>query len=108
MATLKDPMAPMVATMTGSYWATGNLSVVQENRDYFLECPNPDGTCQMSDWGTKGIGVGLLSARPTNCTTLRVGYWATDTNTLYVCSSLSPPYWTEKYKPYQYPHPLDQ
>ena len=60
--------------------------------------------------GTRGIGQGLLSARPSNCTagpggnTAGVGYWATDTNTLYVCNPTNT--WTVYYTPYIYPHPL--
>jgi hypothetical protein len=60
--------------------------------------------------GTTGTGRGLLSARPANCTTSSlepgggVGYFATDTGTLYRCSAGNT--WTVHYKPYTYPHPL--
>ena len=60
--------------------------------------------------GTRGVGQGLLAARPATCTagaepnTNGVGYWATDTNTLYVCNPTNT--WTAYYTPYTYPHPL--
>jgi hypothetical protein len=60
--------------------------------------------------GTIGVGMGLLADRPVTCTTNPnesgggVGYWATDTNTLYRCSAKDT--WTVHYKPYTYPHPL--
>jgi hypothetical protein len=53
--------------------------------------------------GTTGVGVGLLAARPAACTK-GVGYWATDTETLYRSSATNT--WEEYYKPYTYPHPL--
>ncbi len=60
--------------------------------------------------GTRGVGQGLLSARPSTCTagpggnTPGVGYWATDQNTLYACTATNT--WTAYYTPYNYPHPL--
>lgn len=64
--------------------------------------------------GTTGVGEGLLSARPSTCTAGTdpatggsapgAGYWATDTNTLYVCNPTNT--WTSYYTPYTYPHPL--
>lgn len=53
--------------------------------------------------GASGVGVGLLASRPATCT-VRVGYWATDTNTLYECLTTNT--WTASYTPYTYPHPL--
>jgi len=53
--------------------------------------------------GTTGMGVGLLSARPATCTT-GVGYWATDTQTLYRATATNT--WEVYYRPYSYPHPL--
>jgi hypothetical protein len=64
--------------------------------------------------GTVGVGYGLLSARPSTCTT-GVGYWATDQGSwntsgsggqgvLYKCTSTNA--WTLSYTPYAYPHPL--
>jgi hypothetical protein len=53
--------------------------------------------------GASGVGVGLLADRPATCTT-GVGYWATDTNTLYRATATNT--WTAYYRPYAYPHPL--
>jgi hypothetical protein len=55
--------------------------------------------------GTQSTGVcsSVLSSRATNCTA-GVGFWATDTNTLYVCNPTNT--WTSYYTPYTYPHPL--
>jgi hypothetical protein len=53
--------------------------------------------------GTKGVGVGLLAARPSTCTT-GVGYWATDESILYKATATNT--WTAYYTPYTYPHPL--
>jgi hypothetical protein len=85
----------------------------QQNRDYFLgfgniSCEPGAVTC------TTGVGVGTLSQRPAKCTANSVaypagnspgvGYWATDQNTLYVCTA--PNTWTAYYTPFTYPHPL--
>ena len=64
--------------------------------------------------GTVGVGSGLLSARPSTCTT-GVGYWATDQGKwnnnhtgadgqFYKCASTNT--WIQYYTPYTYPHPL--
>jgi hypothetical protein len=53
--------------------------------------------------GTVGTGEGTLSQMPSTCTP-KVGYWATDQNTLYVCNPSNT--WTVYYQPYTYPHPL--
>jgi hypothetical protein len=83
-------------------------SMIMDNRDYYQQFgayAEPG-----SFDGTKGVGQGLLSARPSTCTaglggnTPGVGYWATDTNTLYVCNPTDT--WTAYYTPYNYPHPL--
>jgi hypothetical protein len=84
------------------------------NHDYFTDvgasCAQNASTC------STGIGVGTLAQRPANCVTNSiaypsgnspgVGWWATDTNTLYVCSATNA--WTAYYTPYTYPHPLTQ
>jgi hypothetical protein len=54
--------------------------------------------------GASGVGVGLLAARPSSGLTVGVGYWATDTKTLYRWTATKG--WEEYYKPYTYPHPL--
>jgi hypothetical protein len=73
----------------------------QLNRDYYLG--TTDSGSPISFNGTVGVGNGLLSARPSTCTSY-VAYWATDTTTLYQCSSTNT--WTAYYTPYTYPHPL--
>lgn len=83
-----------------AYWANAD-SVTVENRDYYLELPNFKEPVNFN--GTAGIGQGPLSARPSTCTPA-VGYWATDTNTLYTCKATNT--WTNFYTPYTYPHPL--
>jgi len=54
--------------------------------------------------GAAGVGVGPLSARPSTGLTVGVGYWATDTKTLYRATSATT--WEVYYAPYTYPHPL--
>jgi hypothetical protein len=87
-------------------------ALLADNRDYYQQfgALGESGTFN----GTKGVGQGLLSARPATCTAGTdpqthggapgVGYWATDTNTLYVCNPTNT--WTAYYTPYTYPHPL--
>jgi hypothetical protein len=74
-----------------------NPAMFQANRDYYAYQ-----TAGCTGTQTTGTCAGLLSARPTTCSSL-VGYWATDTQTLYQCVSNV---WTVYYQPYTYPHPL--
>lgn len=90
------------------------------NRDFYVQAStalNP--SCSGAFNGTCGVGTGLLSARPATCTagpggtfdtspgggSYGVGYFATDTKTLYVCSSTNT--WTALASPATYPHPLN-
>ncbi len=72
-----------------------NSEVLVQNRDFYV------GTSSFN--GTSGVGSGQLSARPATCIPM-VAYWATDTSTLYQCSSTNT--WIAYYTPYTYPHPL--
>jgi hypothetical protein len=76
-------------------------ALVQFNREVYQQF-GPYGESGTFD-GTRGVGEGLLSNRPATCTT-GVGYWATDTQTLYVASATN--VWSVYYTPYCYPHPL--
>jgi hypothetical protein len=79
----------------GTYIANYDPTKLAANRDYYSE---------VSPFtGAGGTGEGLLSARPATCIP-HVAYWATDTDTLYQCTS--PSTWTAYYRPYRYPHPL--
>jgi hypothetical protein len=95
-------------------WSSGRVKVhLVNNRDYYNAVSASAQTSSSSPFnGTAGMGFGTLANRPTTCTTNSlesgggVGYWATDTNTLYRCSATNT--WTVHYKPYTYPHPLAQ
>ena len=103
-----------VAAYSGS---PSSVPYFTQNLDYFQNSNPGSGTSCSGFTGATGVGCGLLSARPSNCTTgpaatsvyqsyvSGVGYWATDTNTLYVCSATNT--WVSYYTPYTYPHPLD-
>jgi hypothetical protein len=96
-----DPLYIFANTYSTTLVADGS-GMLSANRDYYV----PSGSFN----GTSGIGSGSLSARPATCAagpggnTPGVGYWATDTNTLYVCNPTNT--WTAYYTPYTYPHPL--
>lgn len=74
---------------------SSNTARIINNRDFYQQ--------NNSFTGATGNGSGLLSARPATCTPV-VGYWATDTSTLYLCNTTNT--WTSYYTPYTYPHPL--
>jgi len=88
--------------------------ITANNRDYYFECTSLNLTCSSGFTGAAGTGYGTLANRPSTCTggtdpmtsgsAPGVAYWATDTNTLYVCNPTNT--WTAYYTPYTYPHPL--
>ena len=81
----------------GSGWGgTDYLSQdIVENRDYY--------NYTASFNGNSGVGQGVFSARPSNCTP-NVAYWATDKNTLYQCTATNT--WSVYYTPFTDPFPL--
>ena len=79
----------------GGFVNVSESDVLAANRDYYLWTG--------SFTGATGVGSGTLAARPSTCTT-GVGYWGTNTNTLYRCTATNT--WTTYYQPYTYPHPL--
>lgn len=99
---------------TYNVWSGGGILVndtsgnLTDDQDYYQQFGTYGESGSFN--GTKGVGQGLLSTRPASCTagpggnTPGVGYWATDTNTLYVCNPTNT--WTAYYTPYTYPHPL--
>ena len=92
---------PAAATYTiSSAW--GGLIA---DRDWYAESVNQAAqTSATSPFnGTSGTGHGTLARIPTTCTT-GVGYWATDTNGLYTCTSTNN--WRWSWSPFTYPHPL--
>lgn len=101
-------------TPASGYWPvtiTHTLTtVVSENRDYYQQIGTYGATGTFD--GSKSIGQGLYSTMPAVCTagpggsTPGVGYWATDRDTLYVCTSTNS--WSAYYTPFRYPHPLAQ
>lgn len=94
-------------------WKGGTPSIANVNICGFLTCTrtqafhiinNRDFYVEVASFnGTAGTGSGVLASRPATCTPF-VAYWATDTSTLYQCTSTNT--WTSYYTPYRYPHPL--
>jgi hypothetical protein len=92
----KNTVVTPYGSITGTVDYGGAKGLVpQLNRDAWVQGASFD--------GTTGVGMGLLAARPATCTK-GVGYWATDTKTLYRAAATNT--WEEYYKPYTYPHPL--
>jgi len=86
---------PALSPELGAVCSTCGLVVPTENVHVWME--------KSSFNGSVGIGVGLLSARPSSGLTAGVGYWATDTQTLYRATNSTT--WETYYVPYAYPHP---
>jgi hypothetical protein len=76
-------------------------SLVQANREFFTQFGQygEQGTFD----GTRGVGEGTSANRPATLNQW-VGWWETDTQTLYVGDANKVP--RVYYKPYVYPHPL--
>lgn len=101
-----EPVYEWMDTWSGSgaFWKVYEQDAFFNNSDYYLWCnpSSPSGCTSFS--GASGVGSGVLSARPSSCTA-GVAYWATDTQTLYKCTSGNN--WSTFYQPFTYPHPLD-
>jgi hypothetical protein len=92
-----------------------NGSIWTQNQDYYVSSDPGSGTDCTGFTGATGVGCGLLSARPSTCTT-GVAYWATNQGSwnqsgngigqgqLFLCSATNT--WSPYYTPYAYPHPL--
>lgn len=107
------------ATWQFNLFSNGDGNTATINRDYYTYTLAWNGSAFTGTAfnGTVGTGSGLLASRPGTCTagpggtygasavgSNGVAYWATDTNTLYTCTSTNT--WTAYYTPYVYPHPL--
>lgn len=106
-----DPIYAWANTLGGSMATSivgdNTNGLVADNRDYFQQFGTYGESGSFN--GTAGVGQGLLSARPSTCSNATYpgpGYWATDRNTLYVCTAANT--WTAYYTPFTYPHPLTQ
>lgn len=99
--------------------STGYSTQLQANRDWYTDGSLGSPVAQTSSSspfsGATGVGFGIISRRPSTCTT-GVVYWATDEGSwntsgnafgngrLYKCTATNT--WTLAYTPYAYPHPL--
>lgn len=87
---------------------------LRPNRDFYNAVSTSPQTSTTAPFdGSRGMGWGLLSRRPSTCTATPepldagrggVGYFATDTAALFWCSA--PDTWSVHYRPFAYPHPL--
>lgn len=115
-----EPMYLFMNTVSSGDEGYTNSNDAVWNRDVYSDCGSQGSStgCGSAFNGTAGTGFGLLSARPSTCTagqggayatsptgSYGVGYWATDTNTFYACTSTNT--WTAIYTPAQYPQPLN-
>jgi hypothetical protein len=115
---LLEPTYFFMNSMTGGTKDVGALGgPVISNQDYYFDCGAANPSCSSGFTGAAGTGYGSLASRPGSCKagpggtfgvsstgSYGVAYWATDQNTLYVCTAANT--WTNVYTPYTYPHPL--
>jgi len=100
-----DNNITIVSGWGGTLDANNTGGRVVADRDYYGQTSGIQTAKGTPFNGTTGTGWGTLSNRPDACTA-GVGYWATDTRTLYKCTATNT--WTAYYTPYAYPHPLTQ
>jgi hypothetical protein len=92
------------AYIFGNTWSCFQCGGQEVNSGYSTLTANSEYYVQTVSFnGTVGIGVGLLAARPSTCTT-GVAYQATDNGTLYKCTATNT--WSTLRTRYTYPHPL--